>query len=166
MTPIVIAKGYYTPSFRIIPVISTFYFFIFIISIKFIFEKKIYRTFIFFIFLLSFFTNNYQSHNYLSKPQSNEFTNMKNILKENLNINIKYIHILRPNWWTSDTTLQTFAGSDYGIYSSSVSSSLKNFVYLALKDINLNPDKFIVSSSVEVPQNNRDKIGDPILKII
>ena len=87
---------------------------------------------------------------------------MKNILKENLNINIKYIHILRPNWWTSDTPLQTFAGSDYGIYSSSVSSSLKNFVYLALKDINLNPDKFIVSSSVEVPQNNRDKIGDPI----
>ena len=162
LTPIVIAKGYYTPSFRIIPVTSTFYFFIFIISIKFIFEKKIYRTFIFFIFLLSFFTNNYQSHNYLSKPQSNEFTNMKNILKENLNINIKYIHILRPNWWTSDTPLQTFAGSDYGIYSSSVSSSLKNFVYLALKDINLNPDKFIVSSSVEVPQNNRDKIGDPI----
>lgn len=162
MTPIVIAKGYYTPSFRIIPVISTFYFFIFIFSIKFVFEKKIYKTFIFLIFLLSFFTNNYQSYNYLGKPQSNEFVNMKNVLKENLNSDIKYIHILRPNWWSSESPLQTFAGSDYGIYSSSVSSSLKNFVYLALKDINLNPDRFIVSSSVEVPQTNRDKIGDSI----
>ena len=159
--PIVITK-YYTPSFRIIPVVSSFYLIIFIFSLKLLFKKNIYNFIISIIFLLSFFTNYYQSHNYLGKPQSIEFLNMKNVLKDNLNSNIKYIHILRPNYWSGDVPLQIFQGSDYGIYSSSVLSNLKNFVYLALKENNLNPDKFIISSSVQTPLNSRDKSGDPI----
>jgi hypothetical protein len=162
LMPVVIAKGYYSPSFRIIPVVSSFYLIVFIFSLKLLFKKNIYNFIISIIFLLSFFTNYYQSHNYLGKPQSREFLNMKNVLKDNLNSNIKYIHILKPNWWSGDVPLQIFQGSDYGIYSSSVSSNLKNFVYLALKEINLNPDKFIVSSSVQTQLNSKDKIGDPI----
>ena len=161
LMPIVITK-YYTPSFRIIPVVSSFYLIIFIFSLKLLFKKNIYNFIISIIFLLSFFTNYYQSHNYLGKPQSREFLNMKNVLKDNLNSNIKYIHILRPNYWSGDVPLQIFQGSDYGIYSSSVLSNLKNFVYLALKENNLNPDKFIISSSVQTPLNSRDKSGDPI----
>tara|TARA_B100000767_G_C19544961_1_gene442429 strand:+ start:38 stop:583 length:546 start_codon:yes stop_codon:yes gene_type:complete len=160
--PIVIVNGYYNASFRIIPVVSSFYLIVFIFSLKLLFKNKIYNYIISIIFLLSFFTNYYQSYNYLSKPQSREFLNMKNVLKDNVNNNTKYIHILKPNWWSGDVALQIFQGSDYGIYSSSVSSNLKNFVYLALKEINLNPDKFIVSSSVQTPLNSRDKNGDPI----
>ena len=162
LMPIVIVNGYSIPSFRIIPVVSSFYLIVFIFLLKFLFKNKIYNFIISIIFLLSFFTNFYQSHNYLGKPQSIEFHNMKNALKDNLNSNIKYIHILKPNWWSGDVPLQIFRGSDYGVYSSSVSSSLKNFVYLALKENNLNPDKFIISSSVQTPLNSRDKSGDPI----
>ena len=162
LMPIVIVNGYYTASFRIIPVVSSFYLIVFIFSLKLLFKNKIYNYIISIIFLLSFFTNYYQSYNYLSKPQSREFLNMKNVLKDNVNSNTKYIHILKPNWWFGDVPLQIFQGSDYGIYSSSVSSNLKNFVYLALKEINLNPDKFIVSSSVQTTLNSRDKNGDPI----
>lgn len=163
LMPIVITS-YHTPSFRIIPVVSSFYLIVFIFSLKLLFKNKIYNFIISIIFLLSFFTNYYQSHNYLGKPQSREFLNMKNVLKDNLNSNIKYIHILKPNWWSGVVPLQIFQGSDYGTYSTSVSPRLKNFVYLALKEINLDPDKFIVSSSELTPLTYRDRFSDPILK--
>ena len=35
-------------------------------------------------------------------------------------------------------------------------------MYLALKEINLDPDKYILSSSVKTPLYPRDKNGDPI----
>ena len=122
-----------------------------------------YKIFLLLIWTISFSKTYYQSLKILALPQSNEYQSLKTTIKNHIKDETKYIHILRPNWFTgARNSLTNFSGNDYGIYSSSISTSIKNMVFLALKSNNYDPNKFVISSSVENPSHEYDKFGEKI----
>lgn len=163
--PLLISGNYYSTSFRIIIVLSSFNFIFFLFILKFLLNKKIYSIFLIIISIIGCYSTYYQSYNFLAKPQSEEYLSMSAVIKNNVKKNTKYIHIFRPNWYTGEKkSLKIFNGSDYGIYSSSISTSIKNMVYVSLESNDYNPNKFILSSSVANPTHEYDQFGEKVPK--
>ena len=121
------------------------------------------------ILLLSLISTFYQTYFYIAKPSSKEFIDLKELISKSINGNTTHIHIYRPS--VTNSSLKAFDESDYGTYSSSVSTSTNNIAYLAIQENGIDPGKFKISSSVKTPIHEYDHIGDQIpnvkyLKII
>lgn len=169
--PLLLAGGYFTSSFRIIISISTFFLIVFILFSKYVLNENIYKPFLFTILFLSLISTCYQTYFYIAKPSSKEFIHLKELISKSINKNTTHIHIYRPSWYTGNSSLKVFDGTDYGIYSSSISTSMNNIAYLAIQENGIDSGKFKISSSVKTPIHEYDQFGDQIpnvkyLKII
>ena len=167
--PLLLASGYFTSSFRIIITVSSFFLIVFILFSKYALNENIYKPFLFSILLLSLISTFYQTYFYIAKPSSKEFSDLKELISKSINRDTTHIHIYRPS--VTNSSLKAFDESDYGTYSSSVSTSTNNIAYLAIQENGIDPGKFKISSSVKTPIHEYDHIGDQIpnvkyLKII